>query len=112
MSKPILRTLSGASVIPVALLDIGIGQAILDFGSAPGANTASVVITGQAGILSTSQVEAWMMVCSTTDHNTEEHAIAPIILRCGSIVPGVGFAIFANTDWRLTHTFQCQWRWN
>jgi hypothetical protein len=112
MSNPILRAVSGTDVIPISALQVGIGSAILDFGAAPGSNTANVVITGQANILPTSQVEAWLMVTSTADHNIEEHAISPIALRCGNIVPGTGFTIYANTEWRLTHTFQCQWRWN
>ena len=43
----------------------GVGSAIIDFGSTPGANLTSVAVTGQTGILSGSSVEAWMMADTT-----------------------------------------------
>ena len=92
------------------------GTAIIDFGAPPGTNIASIVITGQTAIVAGSLVEAWMMSDSTAvgavGHNEPEHRIVPIKLTCGDIVPGVGFTIWAETDWRLTSTFQVRWVWN
>ncbi len=87
------------------------GTAILTFLSPPGSNTTTTTITGQAGILSGSYVEAFMMADSTADHNSTEHTIVPIKLVCGDIVVGTGFTIHATCDWRVSRTFQCRWVW-
>jgi hypothetical protein len=61
-------------------------------------------------------VEAFMMADSTVSgsvgHNAEEHKLVPIRLVCGNISAGVGFTIWAETEWRLTSTFQVRWVWN
>lgn len=88
------------------------GSAIIDFGTAAGGNTlASVDVVGQTDIQATSSVRAWMMVDSTADHNDTEHLLAPISLRAGNIVPGVGFTIYAVSEWMLTRTFKVRWEW-
>lgn len=92
------------------------GTATVNFGAVPGTNTASVVVTGQTGILAASSLcEAWMMADSTVSgaagHNAEEHKLVPIKLTCGALVDGVGFTIYAETEWRLTSTFQVRWVW-
>lgn len=89
------------------------GTATVNFGTTPGTNYVSVVVTGQAGIVNgTSLAEAWMMATSTADHNVIEHQIVPMKLTCGNIVTGTGFTIYAFTDLRLTGTFSVQWVWN
>lgn len=92
------------------------GTAIVNFGSPPGTNIVSVVVTGQSAILAGSLAEAFMMadttVTGSAGHNAEEHKIVPMNLRCGSVVPGVGFTIYAETEWRLTSTFMVRWVWN
>lgn len=94
------------------------GTATIDFGAVPGTNITSVVVTGQTGIVPGSFAEAWMMADSTADpvfgtgHNAEEHKLAPIKLTCGDLVPGTGFTIWAETEWRLTSTFQVRWVWS
>lgn len=74
------------------------GTAILDFGSTP-TDTASVVVTGQAGIVAGSDVEAFFMRQATGDNAVEEHEQAAVLcpLICGAIVAGTGFTIFART---------------
>lgn len=92
------------------------GTATIDFGAAPGTNLVSTVIAGQAGILSGSLCEAWMMadttVVGSAGHNEIEHSIVPIKLTCGAIVVGVGFTIYAFSELRLTSTFTVHWVWN
>ncbi len=92
------------------------GTATIDFGAAPGSNATSVVITGQASIGVGSLCEAWMMADTTASgasgHNEEEHKLVPIKLTCGAIAAGVGFTIFAVSEFRLTSTFQVRWVWN
>lgn len=87
------------------------GTGTLAFGAAPGTNCLEVVITGEAGIISGSQVEAYLMADATVDHNAVEHAIVPITLRCGAISPGVGFTVYASSEWRLTGDFTFHWVW-
>lgn len=89
----------------------GVGTATLDFGAAPGTNAASVTVTGEAGIGTSSVAEAWMMAESTADHNAEEHSLVPIRLTCGTFVAGTGFTIQARCDWRLSGTFKVRWVW-
>lgn len=92
------------------------GTATLDFGAVPGSNTASAVVTGQTSILSTSTPQAFLCddttVVGALGHNAVEHQITPMRLVCGSIVPGVGFTIYATSDWRLTSTYQVRFVWN
>lgn len=87
------------------------GTATIDFGSAPGTNLVSVVVTGQAAILSGSHVEAFMMGDATATHNADEHQFVQIRLVCGSVVAATGFTIFASTLLRLTGTFSVRWVW-
>lgn len=88
------------------------GTATLDFGSTPGGNVATTTIAGQAGIVSGSLVEAFIMGDSTADHNVAEHELVPMRLRCGNIVAATGFDVTAITDLRLTGTFSVRWVWD
>jgi len=87
------------------------GTATLTFGSAPGTNFVTVVVTGQASIGVNSHVEAFLMGSTTATHNAIEHMIVPIRLSCGDIVAATGFTIYASTDFRLTGTFTVHWVW-
>lgn len=71
------------------------GTASITFGAFPGADQASVAVTGQSGILSTSRVEAWIDPTQggTSDHSVGEHATAPLDVRCEAVVAGTGFTI-------------------
>lgn len=89
------------------------GTAILDFGDVPGP-AAQVDVTGQDGIQATSKIRAWfqndtMLFNSIADHQL---ASASIGLTGGSIVPGVGFTIYADSSFALwTKRFRIRWRW-
>ena len=88
------------------------GTATLDFGAAPGSKFASVDVTGQSSIASGSNIEAYLMASdSTADNNTAIHQIVPMVLRCGNIVAGTGFTIYARCDWNLSNTILCRWVW-
>ena len=71
------------------------GTVNIDFGAFPGSSDASVAITGQSGILSTSLVEAWIFPADTDDHSADEHLVEQIKVIAGNIVEGVGFTIYA-----------------
>ena len=86
---------------------------MLDFGATP-AEEASVVVTGQAGIVAGSDVEAYFMRESTGDNGVDEHeeAAAMCPLVCGNIVDGVGFTIYAHPIGALgIGTFNVRWVW-
>lgn len=88
------------------------GTATLNFGSAPGTNTATVNVTGQTGILTTSTVSIFMMADSTASHNGIEHQLVPIKLSASVPTNGTGFTITGISEWRLTGTFSVRWAWN
>ena len=78
---------------------VNAGVATVDFGAFPGSSDASVVITGQSGILAGSRVLAFIMATATADHTADEHWLETISVVAGNIVPGVGFTIYArNTN--------------
>ena len=90
------------------------GTAVIDFGAWPGSNEASVNVTGQTAILSTSETDAWFVAQATGDHTISDHTyVAPICgLTTGIPTDGVGFTIYARSFERLTGTFNVQWAWN
>lgn len=75
------------------------GTATLDFGAFPGASDASVAVTGQAGIVSGSLVEAWLRPVATADHSADEHMVETLKVFAGNIVAATGFTIYGfNTN--------------
>lgn len=89
------------------------GTATIDFGAFPGLDTASVVITGQAGIVSGSLAEAWIRPVATGDHSVDEHRMLPFNVVADTIVAATGFTIFCSTKGpRLTGQFNLNWCWN
>ncbi len=92
----------------------GTGTAILDFGSFPGTNEASVSVTGETNITTNSKVESWIMGSdSTSDHTASDHRYMPLFLAltCGNIVNGTGFTIYGRSTEKLTGTFSVRWVW-
>lgn len=90
-----------------------VGTATISFGSTP-ALEASVVVTGQTEILSTSAVDAWIVRTTTADNGEDEHEMAAVMLRLipGSIVASTGFTITAISSWSFaTGDFEVNWRW-
>lgn len=70
------------------------GVATLDFGAFPGKSDATVNVTGQAGIVAGSLVEAWVRPVATTDHTADEHMLETIKVFAANIVAGTGFTIY------------------
>jgi hypothetical protein len=90
------------------------GSATIDFGATP-TDEATVVVTGQASIVSGSHVEAFFMRESTADNALEDHEAMAIYcpLVCGSIVAGTGFTIFATMlAGYAIGQFTVRWVWN
>lgn len=72
------------------------GSDTVDFGAFPGSTHATKVVTGQAGILSGSKVEAWINNIASADHSADEHMIEPIKVGITTIVAGTGFTVEAH----------------
>lgn len=71
------------------------GSTTINFGAFPGALDATVTIIGQAGIIASSLVEAWVMPLDTADHSADEHMVEQleVYANAQSIIPGTGFDI-------------------
>lgn len=88
------------------------GTTIVDFGPA-GTDITTVAITGQAGILASSLVEAWLFPnAATVDHSIDEHVVEEIVIIAGNIVAGTGFTIYARTrNVALRGKWNVAWAW-
>lgn len=92
----------------------GLGTAEIDFGAHPGANEASVAVTGQGTISGTSKVEAFIMGDdTTTDHTAQDHRYVELwlSLTCGTPSAGTGFTIYGRSDQKLHGKFAVRWVW-
>lgn len=92
----------------------GQGTATINFGAAPGNSEASVAVTGQASILSTSKVEAYIMADSTaTGHTAADHRYASAFLgfTCGTLIAGTGFTIHGRCLDKMEGSFLVNWVW-
>jgi len=89
----------------------GTGSATIDFGS--GTNEASVSITGLGTIVSTDKCEAWMMSEASSDHSEKDHRFANLFIKltCSAPTTGVGFTIYANSQYKMTGTFTVRYVW-
>jgi hypothetical protein len=75
-----------------------VGTATVDFGAFPGSSHASVVVTGQAGIVAGSVVQAWVRPVATADHSADEHMLETLRVHASDIVAGTGFTINVFND--------------
>ena len=71
------------------------GTTTVDFGAFPGSSHTTVAVTGPAGIVAGSLVEAWIRPVATADHTADEHVVEPIKVVAGDIVAATGFTIHA-----------------
>jgi hypothetical protein len=92
----------------------GQGTVTFDFGSAPGTNIVSTVVS-DASIGASSKVEIYLMgTDSTATHNAIEHQMLPLgglSLTPISITAGVGFTAQAMSMLKLTGTFTARYVW-
>jgi hypothetical protein len=73
-----------------------------------------VAVTGQAGIVAGSLVEAWLRLEATADHSADEHRVEEIEVAAGNIVAGTGFTVYGITrsKTRLYGVWKIAWAWN
>lgn len=86
------------------------GTATLTFG-ASGLYETSVVVTGQAGIVAGSLVEAWIRPVATA--NTPDEALFETLkITAGNIVAGTGFTIYCEVEkGKAYNTYIANWVW-
>lgn len=92
---------------------VNAGTATLDFGSSP-ATEASVTVTGQSSITSSSRVKAWVMGKSTATNTVSDHQFAAVALRFSVSQPtsGIGFTITAYcVVGEVSGQFNIEWEW-
>lgn len=92
----------------------GQGTSTIDFGAFPGANEASVVVTGQGAISATSKAEAFVMGDdSVGTHTASDHRYfaALVGLTCGTPTANTGFTIYARSTEKIQGQFQIRWVW-
>lgn len=95
------------------------GQTSINFGAYPGANVASVDVTGQTGFVTTSAVEAYIQPKATADHSADEHrieeiSIAGVYQADGTIrIEGqhTGFGSRDPNGHKLYGVFNVGWVW-
>lgn len=93
-----------------------VGTATLDFGViASPTSESSIVVTGQAGILTGSKVEAWVKVIATADHTSDEIDMEEfrVWVDESTIVAGTGFTIFGRPrSGRVYGAVDVNWVWS
>ena len=90
------------------------GTVVVDFGAFPGQAEARATVTGQAGLLATSLVEAWPSgTDDTADHSSEEHSIEDLDTPVETIVVGTGFDVIARPRiGRCYGQYNVNWVWS
>ena len=90
------------------------GTATIDFGTGIGLNEASIAVTGQTSILSTSVVTLTVKNDATsTSHTANDHSYFLALASLNSNTPtaGTGFTIKARSIHKLTGTWTISWSW-
>lgn len=88
------------------------GTATVSFGSGAGTDRATVVVTGQTGLVSGDHVEAWLMRDTTADHSADEHMLFARDSRVLAEVSATGEAtITVDCDSTWTGDFKVRWGW-
>ena len=90
-----------------------VGTSVIDFGAYPGSNEASVSVTGQSSILTTSSAEAWLMAEAYADHTVNDATYASLLTAISCSIPtdSVGFTIYARSTEKLQGQFKVRWVW-
>lgn len=91
------------------------GTATIDFGSFPGLNESSVVVTGQSALGSTPEIKVFVNGNdNTSDHTASDHRYLPLFagFTAGDVVAGTGFTIYARSLEKLQGTFKLTWEWS
>jgi hypothetical protein len=76
-------------------------------------NFTGSLVTGQASILTTSQVEAWLRIEATTSHSIDDLVVDPVYVTVGPITASIGFPIYATMPYGTAYgDYKIDWVWN
>lgn len=92
----------------------GTGTATIDFGSSPGSNETSSVVTGITSIGGSAKVSAFVMADDTSsNHTASDHKYFSELasLACGAVSAGTGFTIYARSIHKLTGQWTVRYVW-
>lgn len=90
-----------------------VGSGEIDFGAFPGANEASVAITGQASIVAGSKITITPAAVATSDHTLNDNAYAAMLtaLTPGTITAATGFIVYARSEQKMQGKLPFNWSW-
>lgn len=91
------------------------GTATIDFGAFPGANEASIAVTGQTSIGSGSKIEVFVMADDTAlGHTAADHKYLPQFasFTAGTPTAGVGFTIYGRSVHKMQGQWALRWVWS
>lgn len=91
------------------------GSANLNFGAAPGTSQVSVAVTGQASLIASSSIQAYIQGNDITpDHTAYEHQFLGNYVKCliSDVIAGTGFTIQSMTELRLRGIVTVRWKWS
>jgi hypothetical protein len=91
------------------------GSTTIDFGAFPGNTNVALNVTGQTGIASGAEVDAWLTAAATADHSIDEHVMDGPIVLAGNVQAGVGFTIYAaarDLGGKAYGLWSVSWVWN
>lgn len=98
---------------------MAVGSVTIDFGDAPVKQTeASIAVTGQAAILGTSKIEAYMMpvdLAGANGHSEDEHMVENLkfTVPVSTIIAATGFTIKGECTLGTTNgKFTVNWVWS
>lgn len=78
------------------------GVATANFGAHPGAVDATVDVTGQAGFVAASEVEAWVIPVATADHTVDDHIIDALDVSAYYLADGSFRIVVTAVPWPQT----------
>ena len=90
------------------------GTATINFGAAPGANEASVAVTGQTLITAGAKCVAFIMGDDTSsNHTAGDHKYFEMFVNisCGTPSAGTGFTIYARSQHKMTGNWTVRYFW-
>lgn len=89
------------------------GHTTVDFGAWPGQASADVAVSGQTGILTSSDAEAWIRCEDSADHSADEHEIEEFDVKAKSIVAGTGFTVVVRPKLGTVYgVWNISWVWS
>lgn len=105
---------SGDTVVGAIGSGINYGTTTINFGNYPGANEASIAVTGLTGISATSKPRADVSLSGTAGtHSVNDHKYLANFagITCSVPTAGVGFTIYVTSMHKFQGQYRLDWLW-